>query len=611
VRARTISARRLRATALFVLSTLALASCSEDNDPAPDQGDVAGPVQPPGTPPDGSPGTPPGTPPGTVDDPDEVFPATASDLEVVRSVYSQDGYGTVDVQRFDVRTVTSPGVCVKGDESGCTLADVLADIDPRDDFKVDIPVHFSAADFPEDGLDSNAELRQRGGGARLAPQKSFRLRFEDKDAIWRGERRLLLNKHPYESTRIRNKLAMDLMAEVPHLESFRTQFVNLFIDDGAGLVDQGLYTHIEGPGGRYLERRGLNDDDRLYKANSFTFSAFDLLQIGVDEQGEPLDEDLFEDLIEVENGEDHRPLVKMMEALHDPSRSFESVLDEHFNRNNVLTWLAMNILVHQTDAVRHNYILHNPVGTERFYFVPWDYDMTFDVNEEPGQDFSNASLRARLAYGYAANAGNEFVDRFYRLPGTHERILAVAEWLRANHVTDANVDEKARGYAALVAPYQTRAPDSAYNPAYLESAVTQFADYVGQNMEALRTRFSMPLPPTALPVRREGEQVVFSWTPGYDVTGGRITHEAQLSASPGFEPDTLIAQDVGLPASGPGGAQTAVEWRVDALRLPPGTNYLRVIARSVDRPERDWQVVSNRTVVGNTTYRGVMAFTTP
>jgi len=39
----------------------------------------------------------------------------------------------------------------------------------------------------------------------------------------------------------------------------------------------------------------------------------------------------------------------MLEAITDPERSFDSVLDEHFNRNNILTWLASNLILRLAD----------------------------------------------------------------------------------------------------------------------------------------------------------------------------------------------------------------------------------------------------------------------
>jgi hypothetical protein len=103
---------------------------------------------------------------------------TAAAIQEPEGFFDTDGYSNVDVVRVDVRTVTTPGICIKGDESGCTLDDVKADVDSEDDFTVDIPIHFQGADLPNDGSINNAELRQRGGYARRAPQKSFRVKLD-------------------------------------------------------------------------------------------------------------------------------------------------------------------------------------------------------------------------------------------------------------------------------------------------------------------------------------------------------------------------------------------------------------------------------------------------
>ncbi len=301
---------------VLVAAGLSLAGCAPGTgmDPDPEAPRIETPA--------GGPTTPdrPTDSPEVVAHPDGAPPAErAPGIRPVASVYRTDGYGTVDVVRLDVRTVTSPGDCEPGDYSGCTLADIQADVDRRDELKPRIDVHLVADDYPEDGLVVNAEMRQRGGTTRKAAQKSFRIRLDDRDAPWRSERSLYLNKHPYESDRIRNKLAFDLMSEIPNLMSSRTQFANLWIDDGAGPVDYGLFTHVEAPGANWLRKRGLDDDDRLYKVNYFRFGLSDLANVQVDEDGEPLDEERFETSLEIEAGDDHRTLVKMLTDFHDPA----------------------------------------------------------------------------------------------------------------------------------------------------------------------------------------------------------------------------------------------------------------------------------------------------
>ena len=533
------------------------------------------------------------------------FAAESSDIHPRRALYDQDGYGTVDVIRIDLKTVTSPGVCQAGEYAGCTLADVIADVDRKDDVSVRIPVHFSSTDFALDGTVVNAELSQRGGTTRKADQKSFKVKLADKDNLWRGERSILLNKHPYESTRIRNKLAFDLMSEIPHLMSSRTQFANLWIDDGEGPVDYGLFTHVENPGSNYLDKRGLNRDDRLYKVGYFRFGLNDLRNVQLKADGKPVDKDLFETSLEIEGGDDHRPLVAMLTALHDPERSFDSVLDQYFNRNNVLTWMAVNLLMHQTDAVTHNFILYNPIDSERFYFLPWDYDGGFVLESEPSiNGMSNIDLQKRLYYGYARGINSEFHKRYYRLPGIHQRMLDAAQYLRDNYLTDSNVTEKAQRYESVVEPFVTRLPDIEFNPTYNEYTVEGLPRTIGDNLEALRTRFSIPMPPILDdPIIKDG-QWEFAWEPAVELTGNRISYELQVSSSVGFEPDTIVLHHVGIDDN-----SDHIRHRVDLQDIPAGQHFARVIARASNEPERFWQVPKNyyRDTNGETWF-GMQAF---
>ncbi len=520
-------------------------------------------------------------------------------------VYTRDGYFPIEVLRVDVRTETTPGVCTADDLSGCTLDDVMADVDKTDDLTVDIPIHVSAPDFPDDGSVSNAELRMRGSGSRNGAQKSLRIKLDSKKDLWREERYFQLNKHPFDGSRIRNKLATDVMAVIPSLPSLRTQFVNLWIDDGEGPVDYGLFTHVERVNGNYLEKREWDDDGNVYKAEDFRFDEGDLSDILVDEDGEPLDEDRFETSLSIENGDDHRALQSMLEDLNDPAISFETVLDQYFDRNNVLSWIATNILVHQADAVRHNFILYNPTGTEKFYFLPWDYDEAMGVWKEPPSDLSNDSLRQRSEYGYGLAARNVFLEGFYRLPGIHDEIVEAVDYLRENVVTDQFMTEKVNEYFALVQPFQESLPDSEFNPYFSMGSAASYASAPGQNAESLRNTFRAPIGAILQDPQERESDWLFSWAPAYDVTGtsGGISYRLQVATTPTFDDGTVVADISGIPdASG------TVSESVDAANLPAGEYYARVFAIPANEPERFFQVSGNKLYVGGNTYYGAISF---
>lgn len=561
--------------------------------PAPDDPLVTPPITPPTTPP--APGN-------------SAFTPASNDLFDLDAFYDQDGYEVPDVIRVDLRTQTVAGICTIEDLSGCTLADVIADVDNKDEFKVEIPVHFSSSDFADDGSAANATLRQRGNSARLAPQKSFRIRLDSKDALWRNERRLQLNKHPFDASRIKNKLSFDLIRTLPYFPSLRTQFVNLWIDDGLGPVDYGLFTHVEFAGKEYLENRGLDKDDNLYKVEFLEFSEGDMNYLRVDDEGQPLDEDLFATRLEIERGDDHSKVMEMLQAVNDPDRDFDSVLDQYFNRNNVLMWITANILMHQTDAITANFYLYNPKGSETFYFLPWDYDGTFEPESTLTDSYDNNELAKRKFFGYAKGINSQFVTRYYRQPGAHQRIVQAANEIRNTYLTDAQITERANTLNRLTEPFLTRLPDSEHGR--FEALNPQlFVNSVEHNHVALLNDFGVPMAPELLePEIAADGTLTLSWTPAFDVTGSNnISYDLELSTSYLFEPQFSVYSQTGI-----ADAAGLIQHSIDNVVLASGTLFVRLTARGSANPLLYWQTASNYYRLPDGTDRfGVQAITIP
>ena len=532
----------------------------------------------------------------TVDPPtyrnNSVFVPHPTDIGDHIAFYSQDGYATPSVIRMDVRVDnTVQGVCTIDDQSGCTLDDVLADINGKDDFKVEIAVHASGEGLPDDGELTNATLRQRGNTARNGPQKSFRLKLDSKETLWRSERRLQLNKNPFESSRIKNKLSFDLFQGVPHFPSLRAQFVNLWIDNGQGPEDFGLFTHTEFIGKEYVANRQLHKDDNLYKIEFFRFSQGDLNSVQVDANGAPLDEAAFATRLEIENGTDHRMVVKMLESMVDPERSLESVIEQHFNENNILTWLATNLILRQPDAITHNFYLYNPAGTERFYILPWDYDGTFEPEPVLTNDVTNAQLQQRLFFGYARGINSRFVDRYYRMPGAHERLVRAIDELRANYYSDEQIFQRATILNNLVEPFLTQLPDS-QNVLFEPTSPQRFVGVVNDLYTTITTGYGIPMPheiETPVEIDEFGT-IQLTWSAAFDVTRqNTLTYDLIIATDPSFAPATWVFSDAGIPDSPDG----TIVYSVSTSSLPLERVYVRVIARGSTNPQQVWQISRN------------------
>ncbi|PID46546.1 MAG: hypothetical protein CSB47_03490 [Proteobacteria bacterium] len=543
-----------------------------------------------------------------------LWPVSHVSADVLSSTVTEDlrePTGTYDTDaptllNMKLKTVISEGACVTGDYSGCTLNDVLNDIDSSDDFKPEIRVHMTADDYPDDGLSSNAELRQRGSTSRGAPQKSFRVKLDKRIDLWRGERRIQLLKSFWDFSRIRNKLSYDLFVDIPNLPSMRTQFVKLRIEDQGVTENYGLYTQVEHFGKEYLRRRGWDDDSGVYKSENFYFkmdSAFAL-----DENGEPIDEDAFEELMEIKRGDDHRAFVAMLEDLNNPDLDFESqVFDKYYNKDNYLTWFAVNILLDNYDTNFHNYYLYNPKGTEKFYFVPWDYDLSlgalFDTNESQRTDL------ARWIQSHANWWGQEIHQQFLRQPGNLDLLKEAVREVKNKYLTRAKLQEKADSYYDIVFPLISSQPDirrlylgdtdpekiAAYNRIF-----SSLADRVEENYEQFLETIGDPMPfNLEEPEKNEAGGYTFKWSESESILGQTIRYDLEVSTSKQFDEDDLVVRETGIQ-----GRRITIPWPYEA-----GRYYYRVIARDADAPTQYWQVAYDPIIMddGSEAF-GIVAF---
>jgi len=573
--------------------------------PSPVVPPITPPITPPVTPPVTPPITPPVTPPGPA--PVASWGPTTSprDLAVPAGTDTRDGYGDGDIVRFDVETVTTPGTCTIDDQSGCTLADVIADVDGSDDFKVDIPVHFVSPDFPDDGLETNAEMRQRGATSRQSSRKSFRVEFKGKGVKWRNEDKLQINKHPFDPAMIRNKLAYDLMARIPNYPSTNAQFVNLWIDDGEGPVDYGVFTHAEASSEEYFENRGWDEDGKFYKAEKFLFANEDLGYMAIDEDGKPEDKDAFEQRLEIQfkGDNDHRALIEMIEAVNDQDRDFSEVLDRHFDRDNLVTWITVNLLLNHRDATTHNYYLYNPAGTEKFYMLPWDYDQAFGVEPEPENSFEPDALRQRLSYGFGTSRASNLSKALFQQPGFYDAVIAKAASLRSGPFSEATVGALASRYASVVRPVALAGPDR-YN--YKDEQHRSFARDIGRSLDALRGGM-LPFPPTLAEPRVRDGRVEFRWWDGHDITERRtMSYDLEVATAPEFRREDRLFIETGIPDDA-----DYIRFEVPVDRIGSGRRYVRLVMRAAEDPSRIWQIASNRTTIDGVLRFGLLEFSVP
>ncbi len=204
-----------------------------------------------------------------------------------------------------------------------------------------------------------------------------------------------------DTTRIREAYAYDLFNQIGIWSSL-TSHANLVVNIGDNLTgDYGLYTMIEPVDKTFLRKRfgDINNEGNLYKclwkeggpASLEVFDENDPDMIGLESGrgGKPT-----YDLKTNKSSPDHSQMVDFVNNINSlEGAAFKNYIDQNFEIDYFLRWLAMNVLVGMPDDFwgnANNYYLYF-VPNGKVQFIPWDYDHTFERGWSP-QDMSQISV---------------------------------------------------------------------------------------------------------------------------------------------------------------------------------------------------------------------------
>lgn len=489
-----------------------------------------------------------------------------------------------------------------------TLADVNRDIDDTDICEPEINVNFQAPGHYPVTTDYNARMRMRGSSTRYADQKSYRVKLRSTAPCststvpcWReDEITLQFNKHPYDLARVRNKLAFDLMRDIPYLNSLRTQFAHITYNDGSADSDMGLFTHVEKMGPEYLANRGYPAASNIYKANEFYFDPDARLDTDPSVTGSR-----FEEVLEVENdGGDHSALRAMISAVNDEDIPFATTFDTYFNRNNYLAWLATNILLGNHDTLTQNFALYQPAGGQRFYFLPWDYDGAIGFEDQPDVKAAG-TFYDDWQLGLSNWWGSPLHRRFIQQPGHVALIKAAVSEIKDRHLLAASIQARLDSYRDLVSALITAAPDVLHLPTEPGNSTTPAAQWateyqriagaVNTNHSRFLTLLESPMPFWQA-ARVSAGSLVLNWDTATDLQGNTVTYTVEASSDPAFGSLLFPVRHVTTTSTSFSPSPAA------------GTYYMRVTA---DDGAGHRTRAFDRTDIGNDRYFGVLQFAIP
>lgn len=313
--------------------------------------------------------------------------------------------------------------------------------------------------FGFDDVASNAKISIRGNSARNDPQKSYKIKIQSNAGLWQNQRTLNLNKHTLDLSRIRNKLSFDLMEALPNSISLRTQFVHLYVKDlTKGNIekyeDYGLYTQVEQPNEMFLKNHLLDPNGFLYKVTFFEFHRYpELIKSHNDPTYNKSD---FETILEIKGLEEHDRLIEMLDAVNNMAIPIEDVIDKYFDEENLLTWLAMNILMDNMDTDANNFYLYSGMNTNKWFILPWDYDGGWEIQRRTD------NLKPYQA-GISNYWGVKLYNRYLRNKDNVEKLSDKIEQLYAEYINEEIVKKQIDKYS-IVKSITLNPPDLNYLP---------------------------------------------------------------------------------------------------------------------------------------------------
>jgi len=358
------------------------------------------------------------------------------------------------------------------------------------------------------------------------------------------------------------------MKNIPNLVSLRTQFVHLYVKDETAnpiskkFVDYGLYTQVEQVNKAFLKNHLLDRNAHLYKATSFEFDRYpDQIRMADD----PLyNEAEFSHRLEIKGNNDHSKLIQMLDDINDYDIPIEYSFEKYFNLDNYFTWMAFNILVGNVDTQNQNFFLYNPQNSDKWYFLPWDYDDSlFRQRRAEAGEYPYLHWETGVANYWGGILHNRVLrSEKYRLMLTDK----INELMKI--LTPERIEALLKIYRPSVEPYIFGVPDVKYLPGSkteFNFSYSLFPSEIQYNYKLYLESLELPMPFYLGSPTISGDMLSFEWDESYNFKPQNVTYHFSVSKDPTFR-KIIYETDVLN--------QTITEAPV----FEPGTYFWRVIA---------------------------------
>jgi len=432
----------------------------------------------------------------------------------------------------------------------------LNEIVHRDDTLPELNAFFSTSEAQSvQEPVTNAVVTLRGQSTLQADIKSYKIKLQSTQDAWHDQMTLNLNKHAYDDTRIRNKVAFELFEKLPDFTSLRTQLVHLYVKDlsdpdhpAADYVDYGYFTHIEQVNKDYLKAHDLDPAGTIYKAREFEFQTDPEVLINMDDAR--YDQEAFYKKLQLVTGKGHAEMLTMIEDVNNMNLDFDQVFAKHFNQDNYLTWVAANILLGNYDTQTQNFYLYSPRNSTCWYFLPWDYDGSMQWEISTGYIQSDEDLLVGVANYWNTTIAKRYFQNPEHVLDLDEKINEVRALFNQDLVNETL--EKYIPFArqnCLTDPYYLYVFETSED---LDRGLSATRSAVAHHYNLYQQTKDDPMPFFQGDPEIIEEGIHFFWDPSYDLQADRLSYTLQIATDPDFknvvyEKRRLIENELVLP----------------------------------------------------------------
>ena len=263
---------------------------------------------------------------------------------------------------------------------------VLLRKDPNDDSTFAVTVV-----DPADGKRLPGRIAVKGAFTRELPKKSFLIKL-DRGHQWHGSSRISLNAMATDGSHMREWLSWKMMKAL-RMAVPEVDYVALSLNGRA----LGAYLRIEWIDGAVFDRHKLGKDGDYFQPLDATYCG-DLSPGSIEDP-----EFCWNNLARGS----YDPLETLVRDIDTATPvTVADLVEQSFEPESLVNWLAVNALVSDSDVYNKNYFLYRskPIGG-RWVVVPFDYDITFGRTYDPYRVAPYTIVNENFSYYYPLALG--------------------------------------------------------------------------------------------------------------------------------------------------------------------------------------------------------------